>query len=155
MKFYSDVTKKLYESEKELLAAEMEVAAAEAKKADAAKKKKIDAAKVEEAFKALNAARRGYRKEVASLTQAYSEQLAALKKEFALNKEKAEAILAEAESVYAAALKEFTGKYPEGYHLTLKDGDFETTISSDRKSTKETATSFDSIASLFDWMFGR
>ena len=151
MKFYSELTKKLYETQEEVLAAEIAVKEAEAKKADATKKKKADAEKVELAFKALNAARRGYREEVASLTKAYSEQLAALKKEFALNKEKADAILAEAENAYSAALKEFTGKHSEGYHLTLRDGDFETTISSDRKST----ASLDSMLSIFDWLFGR
>jgi predicted nucleic acid-binding Zn-ribbon protein len=148
MKFYSELTKKLYETQEEVIAAELAVKEAEAKKADATKKKKADAEKVEVAFKALNAARKTYRENTAALTKKYSEEIAALKKAFAEQREKEEATLAKAETAYSAALKEFTDKY-ETYHLSLKDGDFETTISSDRKS----ATSFDSIASLFDWLF--
>jgi hypothetical protein len=56
--------------------------------------------------------------------------------------------LAAAEAAYEAALKEFTEKYPEGYHLTLKDGDFETTISS-KTSKSDVAKAVD----LFDLLF--
>ena len=58
MKFYSEVTKKLYDSQEDLTAAEKEVTDANAKKVEAAKAKKADAAKVEDAFKANNNAKR-------------------------------------------------------------------------------------------------
>ena len=64
MKYYSELTKQLYETEKEAIAAEKKL---EAEKAEAAKKasaKKAEANKVEEAFKARNAARREYNSKV-------------------------------------------------------------------------------------------
>ena len=65
--------------------------------------------------------------------------------------------LAAAEADYANALKAFTDKYPEGYHLTLKDGDFETTISSQTSgATKaKAAVPDDFLNSFLDLVFGR
>lgn len=130
MKFYSEVTKKLYESEEELNTAEKAVADENAKKAEAAKAKKADALKVEEAFKANNNAKREYNAKVLAARKMYNEAVAAAKKAFdeavtdACNTKDA------AEKHYDKMLKEFTDKHPEGYHLTLKDGDNVVTISS-------------------------
>jgi phage-related protein len=130
MKFYSEVTKKLYESEKELIMAEKEVAAAEEKKAETAKAKKADALKVEDAFKANNDAKREYNAKVLAARKAYNETVAAAKKAFDEAVNDATKIKENAENIYDAALKEFTSKHPEGYHLTLKDGDNVMTVSS-------------------------
>ena len=130
MKFYSEVTKKLYETEKELIMAEKEVAAAEEKKLEAAKAKKEDALKVEDAFKANNEAKREYNAKVIAARKAYNETLVAAKKAYEEAVNDATKIKENAENVYDAALKEFTAKHPEGFHITLKDGDNVMTVSS-------------------------
>ena len=129
MKFYSEVTKKLYESEEELNAAEKAVADENAKKAEAAKAKKADALKVEEAFKASNNAKREYNAKVLAARKMYNEAVAAAKKAFDEAVSDANNAKDLAEQHYDKMLKEFTEKHPEGYHLTLKDGDNVVTIS--------------------------
>ena len=51
-------------------------------------------------------------------------------------------------------LKEFTDKYPEGYHITLKDGDFETTISGSNNVTKNSYKNDDVVKELLNLFFG-
>ena len=149
MKFYSDMTKKLYESEEELKTAEKEVADAEAKKVEASKAKKEDALKVEEAFKANNAARREYNAKVLAARKAYNEAVTAAKKAFDAAVSDASNAKDAAEKHYDKMLKEFTKKYTS-YHLSLKDGDNVTTISSDVGTLSE---SFDKeYNSLIDYM---
>lgn len=123
MKFYSEVTKKLYDSEEELTAAEEVATEAAAKKAEVAKAKKADAQKVEDAFKAVNVAKREYNAKVVAARKVYNEAVAAAKKTFGEAVADAASIKATAEEAYDQALKEFIDKHPEGYHLTLKDGD--------------------------------
>lgn len=130
MKFYSEVTKKLYESEEELNAAEKAVADENAKKVEAAKAKKADAAKVEDAFKANNNAKREYNAKVLAARKMYNEAVATAKKAFDEAVTDACNTKDTAEKYYDKMLKEFTDKHPEGYHLTLKDGDNVVTISS-------------------------
>ena len=77
---------------------------------------------MEDAFKALNAARKTYKDDLTTLATEYSEALKELKDTFEFGKKDIHAKLAAAEDAYKAALKAFTDKYPEGYHLTLKDG---------------------------------
>ena len=60
MKYYSELTKKLYETEDAAKKAERDLESTKAKNAELAKAKKQEANKVEEAFKARNAARREY-----------------------------------------------------------------------------------------------
>ena len=129
MKFYSEVTKKLYDSQEDLVAAEKAVADAEIKKAEVAKAKKADAAKVEDAFKANNNAKREYNAKVLAARKQYNESVAAAKKAFDEAVTDASNAKDAAEKHYDKMLKEFTEKHPEGYHLTLKDGDNVVTIS--------------------------
>lgn len=158
--FYSKPLKQVFDSLEELRAAEAkhfnELKAKEAKAAA----KKAEAQKVENAFKALNQARKDYKEKLTQLTTEYSEELGRLKKAFELGKKDIHEELAAAEDAYNVALKEFIAAHPEGYHVTLKDGDFETTISGsntvvDKKDAKhadkkETAE----FLNLFDLLFG-
>lgn len=151
MKFYSEKLNKLFETEKELIAAEKELADKEAKKAEAAKEKKAEALKVEEAFKARNAARRTYNDRIVEAKKVYNTILEEAKKAFndavtAATKEKDAA-----EKIYDAALKEFTTKHPEGYHMTLKDGDNVVTISSQGEAISNIAKEYNQ---LLDLIFG-
>ena len=156
MKYYSEKLNKLFDTEKDLKAAEKEVADKEAKKAELAKAKKADATKVEEAFKARNAARREYNTKVMDARKAYNTALLEAKKAFedAINAATAEKD--KAEEVYNVALKEFTDKHPEGYHMTLKDGDNVTTLSraSDKsyeKISKEYNDFIDTLVKFFNF----
>ena len=150
--FYSNILKKPFERLEDLKKAEYvyneELKAKEAKAAA----KKADAQKVEDAFKALNAARKTYKEKLGQLTTEYSETLTELKKAYDLGKKDITSKLAEAEDAYSKALKEFTDAHPEGYHITLKDGDFETTISG--KSNLETDKTSDVYSDFFRMIFG-
>jgi chromosome segregation ATPase len=152
--YYSRVLNKPFDSIEELKAAEDAYYAEQKAKEDKAATKKADAQKVEDAFKALNASRKTYKEELTQLTTEYSNALTELKKAFELGKQDIKNTLAAAEDAYAGALKEFTAKHDQ-YHLTLKDGDFETTISGSTKVDSEvkkptTTGAFD----IFDLLFG-
>jgi hypothetical protein len=150
--FYSNVLKKPFERLDDLKRAEEVYYAEQKAKEDKASQKKADAQKVEDAFKALNAARKAYKEDMAQLTKEYSEELNNLKKAFELGKTDIRDTLAAAEDAYDKALKEFTAKY-ENYHVTLKDGDFETTISGSTKTSDDEKAKTD-VLSIFDLLFG-
>ena len=154
--FYSNVLNKPFERLEDLKKAEYVYYEEQKAKENKAAQKKADAQKVEDAFKALNAARKTYKEELAALTKEYSEELEHLKKAFELGKKDIYDTLGKAEEVYSAALKEFTSKYESGYHLTLRDGDFETTISGSKtndtvKTSIDTTRLADIINTLFSW----
>lgn len=149
--FYSRVLNKAFDSVEELKEAEAAYKAEQKAKEDKAAAKKADATKVEVAYKELNAARKAYKEDLLHMTEAYQKALATLKSDFESDKVKIQKALSDAEAGYAAALKEFTDKHPEGYHITLRDGDFETTISSNRNATKKEVSSMQDI---IDLLFG-
>lgn len=151
--FYSNVLKKPFERLDDLKKAEYVYYEELKAKEDKVAQKKADALKVEDAFKALNAARKTYKEELTQLTKEYSEELETLKKAYELGKKDIHDNLAAAEEAYAAELKAFTTAYPEGYHLTLKDGDFETTISGSSKTNIKKPTNT-GVFDLFDYLFG-
>jgi chromosome segregation ATPase len=152
--FYSRVLEKPFDSIDELCAAEQDYFDKLKAKEDKAAQKKADATAVEDAFKALNAARKTYRENLSQLTTEYSESLDNLKKAFELGRADIQNTLAKAEDTYSKALKDFTNKYPEGYHLTLKDGDFETTISSQTSCAKEKPTTdFTKVSDILAYLF--
>ena len=151
--FYSRVLKEPFESIEALKEAEEAYYAKLKAKEDKVAEKKADALKVEDAFKALNAARKTYKEKITQLTTEYTESLTELKKAYEAGKADLLNQLAAAEDTYAKALKEFTDKYPEGYHLTLKDGDFETTISGKCNTTNKTKATEDFL-DIFKLLFG-
>jgi chromosome segregation ATPase len=150
--FYSRVLEKPFESLSELSAAEAKHFEALKAKEAAAAQKKTDALKVEAAFKALNAARKEYKEKLTQLTAEYAESLDNLKKAYELGKKDITNKLAEAEADFSAAHKEFTDKY-ENYHMTLKDGDFETTFSKQTSGDAKTSVDFSKLADIFDLLF--
>jgi chromosome segregation ATPase len=149
--YYSKILNKPFDSIEELAAAEAAYLDEIKAKEEKAAAKKADAQKVEDAFKALNTARKTYKEKLSQLNTEYSETLTELKKAFELGKTDIQNKLAAAEENYSKALKEFTDAHPEGYHLTLKDGDFETTISG---NNSKTTTTIEDYADLFKWVFG-
>lgn len=149
--FYSRVLNKPFDTLSELNAAEDAHFAELKAKEDKVAQKKADAIKVEDAFKALNAARKAYKENLIKLADEYSDALKTLKVAFEDGKAIEETKLAAAEDNYSEMLKAFTDKY-ESYHLTLKDGDFETTISgnANQRSTKSTMNSSNSTSQSGD-----
>lgn len=147
--YYSRVLNKPFDSLLELTQAEDAYYAKLKAKEDKAALKKADAYKVEAAFKTLNTARKTYKDDLLKATEVYSKKLKDLKASFEQEKSIIQDALATAEDNYATALKAFTDKYPEGYHLTLKDGDFETTISSSTTTAEKPYT----FSDLFDMIF--
>lgn len=157
--YYSRVLNKPFDSIEELREAEGAYRAEVQAKEEKAATKKADAQKVEDAFKAMNAARREYKEKLTQLTKEYSEELTKLKNAFELGKKDIHNTMAVAEEVYQKALKEFTAKY-DSYHFTMRDGDFETTISGSSKVNKpaEKAEVKDpsqvNLFNIFDLFFG-
>ena len=152
--FYSRVLQKPFDSLSELKAAEEAYANELKAKEDKAAQKKADAQKVEDAFKALNAARKAYKEDLTQLTKEYAEELENLKKAYELGKKDITTKLAEAEDTWSKAVKEFTATHGN-FHMTLKDGDIETTISgSSNVSSEAKKPTTTGLFDLFDWVFG-
>ena len=137
MKFYSEKLKKLFDTEKDLVAAEKVVDEENEKKKLASEQKKEEASKVEDAFKARNAARREYNTKLVEARKIYNDAIIAAKKTFNETLTSATEAKDKAEEAYNKALKEFTAKY-ESYHMTLKDGDNVVTISNASDKNFET-----------------
>lgn len=146
--YYSRLLNKPFDTVDELVAAETAYYAEQKAKEDKTAQKKADAKKVDDAFKALNVARRTYKEKMIALTEKYSADLKDLRAAFDKDKSAIYSELANAEESYSTALKEFTDKY-ETYHLSLKDGDFETTIDSKSISGARPYSMFD----IFDFIF--
>ena len=155
--YYSRLLNKPFDTVAELKEAEAAYYAEQQAKADKAAAKKADAQKVEDAFKALNQARKDYKENLTQLTTEYTEALTELKQAFDLGKKDIQEKLAAAEDNYAKELKAFTEAHKEGYHITLRDGDFETTISGSTQKpqdVKKTDTKDTNLLNLFDMLFG-
>jgi DNA repair ATPase RecN len=150
--FYSRILKKVFDSLEDLKKAEDEYALELKAKEDKATAKKADAKKVEDTFKALNAARREYKTKIEEITKVYNEGIISLKTKYEDSCKLIKEELANAENAYASALKEFTDKY-ETYHISLKDGDFETTISSQTSTVNTPEAKQLSMFELFDYLF--
>lgn len=150
--FYSKMLNKPFDSLSELMAAEEAFTNELKAKEDKAAQKKADAQKVEDAFKALNAARKVYKEDLTQLTTEYRGALTELKNAFELGKKDIASKISAAEEAYAKALKDFTDKHPEGFHLTLRDGDFETTVSGSAKTAGDFKPN--EVFDIFNMMFG-
>ena len=151
--YYSKVLQKPFDSVEELKEAEATHLAQLKAKEDKAAAKKADALKVEDAFKAMNQARRDYKENLIKLTNMYQEDLKKLKAAFEADRARVQSALADAEGAYSAALKNFTDKYPEGYHITLKDGDFETTHSGYTNKTTTNLECSQEVKDLLNMLF--
>lgn len=129
MKFYSEVLDKKFDSVEELEQAEKAAAEAAEQKAKKAQERKTEANEVEKLFIARNEAVKKYNKEVIQLRNTYNNAVREARKAF---EDQVAIITAEkdkAETDYNRAVNDFINKHPDGYHLTLRDGDSVTTIS--------------------------
>ena len=121
--YYSKILNKPFDSLDELKAAEEEFKKAEEEKQAKSLAKKQDAVKVEEAFKNLNSAKKVYNERRAKIITEYNEALRAAKEDCLKKLDEVSKEIDDAEKQYDAALKAFNDAHPEGFHLTIKDGD--------------------------------
>lgn len=127
--YYSNVLEKPFDTLEKLSAAEKAYFDEQKKKEAAAAEKKSDAKVVEECYKNLNAVKAKYNIDVDAAAKECAKAIADARLTRNEKIAKAEELVNIAEAAYANAIKEFTAKHPEGYHVTLKDGDHVTTIS--------------------------
>lgn len=127
--YFSKLLNKPFDTVEELVAAEKAEIEARNAKLKKSEDKKADAKKVEEAFKAVNAAKKTYEAEALEAQKACAKIIADAKAAYAQAVEASRKKVEAAEAKYAEAVKDFTAKHPEGYHMTLRDGDTITSIS--------------------------
>ena len=145
MKFYSEKLNKLFDTQKELVDAEKAAEQAALEKENKAKLKKAEAAKVEDAFKARNVAAREYNQSVVELRKKFNADLITLRANFDKSVAEAKAKLDGSEKAYENALSDFIKKHPEGYHMTLKDGDNVVTLKSAGDASSRDFSSIEKI----------
>ena len=152
MKYYSEKLDKIFDTQEALTEAEEKHEAEQAKKAEAKALVAKESAEVNDAFKARNAARKAYNESLINARKAYSEALQKARDEFEASLDESTKALKEAEEDYDTKLKAFQKAHPEGYHLTLKDGDNVVTYTghlTDDRYNKSLARDFDEINNLF------
>lgn len=126
--YFSKLLSKPFDTLEGLIEAEKAEIAARNAKLKKSEDKKADAKKVEEAFKAVNAAKKTYDEEVLESQKACAKIIADAKAAYAQAVEAARKKVDAAEAEYSKAIKEFTSKHPEGYHMTFRDGETVTSI---------------------------
>ena len=151
MKYYSDTLDKLFETEKELKVAEKADAEEKAKKEEAKLVVKKESSEVEDAFKARNAARKAYNEKLVEARKTYNAALRKAKDEFEADLKESTEALEKAEADYDTKLKAFQKAHPEGYRLSLKDGDNVVTYTSNpvEYQIKDISKEFDDMLDLF------
>ena len=157
MKYYSETLDKIFETEKELKVAEKADAEEKAKKEEAKLAVKKESSEVEDAFKARNAARKAYNEKLVEARKTYNEALRKAKDEFEANLKESTEALEKAETDYDNKLKAFQKAHPEGYRLSLKDGDNVVTYTSNQVDyqVKSISKEFDDILDMFSNLLRR
>jgi len=160
MKYVSELKElenKKFDSVEDLEKAEQEVKEALAKKEEAKALVKKESSEVEDAFKARNAARKDYNVKLVEARKAYNEAMRKAKDEFEASLKEPTEALEKAEDDYDARLKAFQKTHPEGYHITLKDGDNVVTYTSSQTDYPVASISkeFDDMLDLFSDLLRR
>ena len=157
MKYYSEKLDKIFDTQEALKEAEEKHEAEQAKKAEAKALVAKESAEVNDAFKARNAARKAYNETLIEARKTYNEALQKARDEFEASLDESTKALKEAEEDYDTKLKAFQKAHPEGYHLTLKDGDNVVTYTGNLidEHSKALAKEFDEINNLFSEFFRR
>ena len=151
MKEWADTLDKRGETEKELEDAEKADAEEKAKKEEAKLVVKKESSEVEDAFKARNAARKAYNEKLVEARKTYNAVLRKAKDEFEASLKESTEALEKAEADYDNKLKAFQKAHPEGYRLSLKDGDNVVTYTSNpiEYQVKDISKEFDDMLDLF------
>ena len=158
MKYVSELKElenKKFDSVEELEKAEEEVKTALAKKEEAKALVAKESADVQDAFKARNAARRSYNEKLVEARKVYNEALKKAKEEFENSLQETSDELEKAEAEYDTKLKAFQKAHPEGYRITLKDGDNVVTLTSVNQVVKSIDQEFDDMLNMFSNLLRR
>ena len=157
MKYYSEVLNKNFDSVEDLEKAEEEHKAEQAKKEEAKLVVKKESAEVEDAFKARNVARKAYNEKLVGARKIYNEALRKARDEFDASLKESTEALENAEADYDTKLKAFQKAHPEGYHITLKDGDNVVTYTSNQVDypVRSIDKEFDDMLDLFSDLLRR
>ena len=158
MKYVSELKElenKKFDSVEELEKAEEEVKTALAKKEEAKALVAKESADVQDAFKARNAARRSYNEKLVEARKVYNEALKKAKEEFEDSLQETSDELEKAEAEYDTKLKAFQKAHPEGYRITLKDGDNVVTLTSVNQVVKSIDQEFDDMLNMFSNLLRR
>lgn len=150
--YYSNILKRPFDSIDELKTAEAEHQKKLAEKREAANTRKTDATKVEEAFKRRNKINKECTAKKKELYDEYHKTLATLTAKLKEDLQTESSKIKTANADYTRALSEFTKKYPEGYHLTLKDGDVTEEYSSNIDADSSVVNCL-TLDELFDELF--
>ena len=129
MKYYSEILDKKFDSVEELQKAEEAKALEEKAKAEKSEARKADSALVEKAFLEYRAVYKEYLKKSTELRVEYNKKLTEARDEYVKATEEAMKPAELAEEAYRKALNDFIAKHPEGYHITIHDGDDVITLS--------------------------
>ena len=149
--YYSLLLSKPFERLADMRAAEEAYKADLAAKEAAKDAKKADAQAVQEAYAALGAIRREAAKAIEEARVSSAKSITEIQKNFNEFVNEQRKNVAEAEKLYNEALRLFQQKYPEGYHLTLRDSDSATEIETTKLGTtpEDFAKYFRTIFNLF------
>ncbi len=129
MKYYSEILDKKFDTVEELQKAEEAKALEEKAKAEKSEARKADSALVEKAYQEYHAAYKEYLSKSTELSKIYNQKLREARDEYHKACLEAMEPADKAEQAYKKALNDFIAKHPEGYHLTLRNGDDVVTLS--------------------------
>lgn len=127
MQYYSTELKKLFDSITDLEEAEKAFKEDNEKKLAEKEARKAEAKVVEDAYTALADAKKERARVLTEALDEYKQACKTAKEKYLAVKDAQDAIVKSAAEARDTALKEFTDKHKEGFHLTLKDPDGATT----------------------------
>lgn len=121
MKYFSEELNKNFDTIEELEKAEQALKEEQEKKLALKEVRKQDASLVEDAFKNWRESKKSKAEKDLEAYKEFSNKYFEIKEEYKKALANNERKLESTENELRAALREFNKKYPEGYHLTLKD----------------------------------
>lgn len=131
MCFKSKLLNKYFDSWDELKKEETAYLEEQKKKEDAKLARKADAAAVQKAFEQKNAAAEVYNKKLLEAEKVRREEIEKINAAYRESIKESLSAFTNAQNAYNQALADFQKAHPEGYHLTLKDGNNEVNIRKD------------------------
>lgn len=121
--YYSEVLHKYFETEDECVKAEKQHKEIEKEKAEAKALVKKESSEVNDAFIERNKARKDYNEKLLAAHKVYCNKVREAQEEYNKVIEEISKVKDEAEDNFQTKLQEFNKNHPEGFRLTLKDGD--------------------------------
>lgn len=126
--YYSKLLNKPFNTVSELKAAEEEYKKAEEEKKAKSEARKAEAKVVEDAFKELNEAKKTAAEAIKEARELATKAYAEVNEKYTAAIKAANELINVAEENYNTKLNDFNKAHPDGYHLTLRDGDNVTNI---------------------------